>query len=348
MSVLDVSGGLDAAYEYGLRDHPRIAYMREGVSVWVYDDAGRLGFPRVALEGVGPDWDPKRLQVTVAYPDGRVLLFHGPGAGGEAEDEHGMLSVFSGGPLELRCLEPFTRWSVRFDGEMVETSCAEQIADRVDLARRVPVAFEIETTMAVPPWVTGTMTAAADERLASGDAVFVGGRRSADAAMRYEQLFRARGVLRVGGGDTSFTGSGLRIHRQGLRNLQGFTGHVWQSGLFPDGRGFGYMWLLPNDFKEGFLYADGRMIPARIVKAPFMSRMVNSGEDLSLVFESELGRTVIEGESVLSSFIPASQPFSTEGSYGLNWHQGGVRYRWDGEETYGMIERSSLPEAMEA
>jgi hypothetical protein len=23
-------------------------------------------------------------------------------------------------------------------------------------------------------------------------------------------------------------------------------------------------------------------------------------------------------------------------------HQGGVRYRWDGEETYGMIERSSM------
>jgi len=23
-------------------------------------------------------------------------------------------------------------------------------------------------------------------------------------------------------------------------------------------------------------------------------------------------------------------------------HQGGVRYRWDGEETYGMLERSSM------
>lgn len=348
MSVIDVSGGLDAAYEYGLRDHPQIAYMREGVSVWVYDGAGALGFPRVALEAVGPDWDPKRLQVTVAFPDGRVLLCHGPGAAGESDDEHGRLAVYAGGPLELRCLEPFARWSATFDGEMVETTCAEQIADRVDTARRVPVSFEIETTMAVPPWVNGTMTDEADAGLASGDAVFVGGRRSADAGMRYEQLFRARGVLRLDGRETPFSGSGLRIHRQGLRNLQGFTGHVWQSGLFPDGRGFGYMWLLPNDYKEGYLYADGRMIPARIVQAPFMSRMVPAGEDLSIVFESELGRTVIEGESVLSSFIPASQPFSTEGSYGLCWHQGGVRYRWDGQETIGMIERSSLPAVMEA
>jgi hypothetical protein len=345
--VIDLSGDLQSASEYGLSDHPEIAFMREGVSVWVYDDEGRLGLPRVALEAMGPDWDCKRLQVNAAFPDGRVLLWAQPGAAGAARDEQGRLSIFSGGPLELRCLEPFERWSVSYDGEMVDTTSELQIADAVGWSRTVPVRFEIETRMVVPPWVTGTMGTGAAGALESRDATFVGGRYSAEAGIRYEQLFRAEGSLEVGGERWTFNGSGLRIHRQGLRNLQGFTGHVWQAAAFPDGRGFGYMWLLPNDFREGYLYQGERMIPARIVSAPFMKRMVPAGEDLSIVFESELGRTEIRGESVYSSFIPATRPFSTEGSYGLCWQQAGVRYRWDDVETYGMIERSSQPDVME-
>ena len=55
-------------------------------------------------------------------------------------------------------------------------------------------------------------------------------------------------------------------------------------------------------------------------------------------FESELGVTRIEGETVFSTFemgIPEYPQFPI-------LFQGGVRYRWDGEETYGMLERSSM------
>jgi hypothetical protein len=248
----------------------------------------------------------------------------------------------------FRCLEPFARWSIEFDGDAVDTASSVQIADAVDTWRTTRVRLEIDLRTAAPPWITGTMSADADAALeTSPDRVFVGGRRSADQGMRYEQLVRAEGTLHLGRREWSFRGSGLRIHRQGLRNLQGFTGHVWQSALFPSGRGFGYMWLRPNDYREGFLYQDGRMIPAQILSAPFLTRMVPAGEQLELVVESELGCTVIGGESVYSNFIPCTQSFPTEGTYGLCWQQAGVRYRWDGEETYGMIERSSLPEVME-
>ena len=50
---------------------------------------------------------------------------------------------------------------------------------------------------------------------------------------RYEQMFRATGSVRVAGEEVSFTGSGLRIRRQGVRRLEGFWGHCWQSALFP-------------------------------------------------------------------------------------------------------------------
>ena len=154
--------------------------------------------------------------------------------------------------------------------------------------------------------------------------------------------------MAIGDEEWTFDGSGLRIHRQGLRNLGEFTGHVWQSAVFPSGKAFGYMWLLPFDYKEGFVYEDGEMLPARVVQAPFMSQMLPPGEDVSVVLETERGRTEIRGETAYSVFIRHDEPFWTERENRLEWQQGGVKFTWGGESTYGMMERSTLPEAMEA
>ncbi len=56
------------------------------------------------------------------------------------------------------------------------------------------------------------------------------------------------------------------------------------------------------------------------------------------MLESELGITRIEGGTVFSTFalgLPEYPRFPIP-------FQGGVRYRWDGEETDGMLERSSM------
>ena len=54
---------------------------------------------------------------------------------------------------------------------------------------------------------------------------------------RFEQLFRATGRLRVGDESWALNGGGLRIRRAGVRRLARFRGHVWQSSIFPSGRG---------------------------------------------------------------------------------------------------------------
>ncbi|WP_195905314.1 hypothetical protein [Parafrankia elaeagni] len=56
-------------------------------------------------------------------------------------------------------------------------------------------------------------------------------------------------------------------------------------------------------------------------------------------FNSELGRTRIEGENVVSTFDIAHRPDMPNFPV---LYQGGIRYRWDGEETYGMLERSTM------
>ena len=82
--------------------------------------------------------------------------------------------------------------------------------------------------------------------------------------------------------------------------------------------------------------------------APWLTRLQPLGEDVSVVLETADGTVRIEGETVVSthditdpSEIPADQLAKL-----ANWtfpalQQAGVRYRWDGEETYGMLERSS-------
>jgi hypothetical protein len=344
LTIVDFAGGLPASAELGLREHPQIEFMRDSVSVWIYDDEGRFGLPRVTMEAQGPEWDPKLLQVNVAFAGGRVLNGNGPVPARDVDDP----AVYAGGPLEFRCVEPFERWQVTYDGDMRDTTSAATAAGSVADAPRVPLRFDLDVTMAAPPWIAGEMSVEADEKLEQSDSIFVGGRRSFEEGMRYEQLVRAEGTLAVGDEEWSFTGSGIRVRRQGKRNLKGFAGHVWQSAVFPSGRGFGQMWLLPNNYQEAYIYDGGRMLPARIVDVSWLTRMIPSpGEDVSLVLESELGRAEITAETAYSVFIPEGEEFPTEGKWPLYWQQSGVKYTWDGEVAYGMMERSSSPETMQ-
>jgi len=253
-------------------------------------------------------------------------------------DAAGLPAILGAGPLAFRCVEPFQTWTVTFRGTAVQTSTEALIAGQADESR-AELEFHVEATMAVPPWVQGSLLPDAAERLESSvEGDLMGG-------PRYEQLFRAQGTLRVGDEEHAFRGSGLRIRRQGIRRLAEFWGHCWQSALFPSGRGFGYIAYPPRadhapTFNEGYLLdGDGSLIPARVVAAPWLTKLQPSGEDVSVVFESSRGQTRIEGETVVSTFDVFKRSDMPDFPV---LYQGGVRYRWDGEETYGMLERSSM------
>lgn len=341
--AIDLTGGLDAAREYVFAEAPDDPEMRDSVSMWISDDRGEIGLPRFAVEAVAAQWEAHGVQMNLGFPDGRVYRLRESGKTLPARDAGGRPTILGAGPLAFQCVEPFTTWTASFAGTAVRTSTRELIAGRQD-GPRVDLEFSVEATSAGPPWSQGTLLPDAREKLASGiEKGLMGG-------PRYEQLVRATGTVRVEGEEYSFTGSGLRIRRQGVRQLEGFWGHCWQSALFPSGRGFGYIAYPPRasgepTFNEGFLYSgDGPLIPARVVEAPWLRRLEPSGEDVSVVFESELGTTRIEGETVLPTHDTVVRP--TMPQFPVLF-QGGVRYRWDGEETYGMLERSTPRDQIE-
>jgi hypothetical protein len=346
------TGGLPLEIDTMFPTKPEDPEMRESASIWLFEESGAFGFPRIGIEAQGAVWENHRYDCNFAFADGRVLRESTRGPTMSPIGPDGKASVLGAGALKFRCVEPFRKWMVSYDGEAWDGRVEEQIhskfavyadGDRskgLDGRKRLPLSFEVELTMATPAWVADYRP----EKLAG-----MSEQERIDAGLmgfgwRIEHLFRGEGVLKLDGETRNFKALGSRIHRQSVRPMGEFRGHCWQSALFPDGSAFGYIAYPPradgSTYNEGYIYRSGRMYPARATNIPFLRRIMPHGDDVSLELESELGITRIEGLTTLCTFH-----MGNPGVNSLNNQQSGVRYTWDGMTTYGMIERSS-PQAL--
>jgi len=338
---IDRSGGLEPAKDFYFAARPDDEQMRESASAWVFDDAGAIALPRLGIEAVADRWDARGIQVNVAFPDGRAVVVRDLGEGRSPVDDDGICRTFASGGLTFRCDEPFVRHIVTYEGAALDTTSEALALAPFPDAEQVPLAIEVELTSVLPPWVSGTLTEEAKQLFNEG---FAG----AFISPRYEQLCTAEGSVRVGGDEWTIRGTALRIHRQGPRDVTTFWGHCWPSALFPSGRGFGALAFPPRPdgeptFNEGFVFDGGRMIPATLVDAPWLRRLQPTGDDVSLTLRTADGDVRIEGETIASACMPGN--WNPEFTPALQ--QAGARYRWDGEESIGMIERSIPTDQLE-
>jgi hypothetical protein len=165
--------------------------------------------------------------------------------------------------------------------------------------------------------------------------------RSMGLGYRMEHQFRGTGTLTVDGETRTFNCVGNRIHRQSVRPMEGFRGHVWQTAVFPDGRAFAFITYPPAEdgstYNEGYVYIGGKMYPAVATKIPWLDEPVPEGEDMSLELEYDGKIARISGVGCLNSYKSgiAEMP-------GFVLNQGGAKYTWDDQTAYGMTERSVL------
>ena len=337
--TVDLTGGFADSREFVFAKQPDNPDMRESVNIWAWDDGGEAGFPRIGVEAVADQWETHDVQCNIAFASGRVLGIFEPGKVHDPLGADGQARVLGAGPLSFELVEPFRRWRMHLDGTAVDTTVQGQIdalRSGQHPSARVPVTLELEMEHVVPPWENGALRK---------EAAYVLENQEEGALMggpRFEQLFRMTGTFRVGDETRELRGGGLRIRRQGIRRMARFWGHAWQSAVFPSGRAFGYI-VYPDredglsTYNEGYLFeGDGELVPARIVDAPWIRRIQPSGEDVSVVIETEHGTTSIAAESIMSTYhgmIP-------DDGVGLVLQQGIVRYTWDGESANGMMERS--------
>ena len=337
---IDLTGGLPERREHFFAQQPDNPEMRDSASMWIFDDRGEIAIPRVGIEALGQNWAAHDFQLNVCFADGRVFRARESGRSRSPLDAAGRPRVLGTGPVEFRCVVPYRTWTVSYRGEADATTTARLIAGD-DHFTRTSLQFHVETTMVVPPWEQGTLSAEARDQLANTDQGDLMGRGE-----RIEQLFRSAGSLKVDGREYAFSGSGLRIKRQGTRQLSGFWGHCWQSAVFPSGKAFGYIAYPPRSaddvpYNEGFVFdGDGPLIPARVVSAPWLRELIARDEDVSLVLEAADGRQVtVKG----TTYAPTHDRFRRPQLPNFPvLSQGGVRYEWNGEVSYGMLERSSM------
>jgi hypothetical protein len=340
--TIDLTGGLDAERECFFAGKPD-PEVRDAANIWLEETNGAFAM-RVGIEHVAEQWDTPELWLDIAFPDGRVISGREFGPSGPGGDPRSKRC----GPLEYRCIEPFKHWRVTFDPHKVRELTTQQLRMQ-DIPAAPPmreIAFEFDFFPAIPPLISGTLTATSRAMMAGKQGTFI--------SPRYEQLCRARGWLSIDGKRQEFDANLLRIKRQGVRKFEGFWGHCWMSAIFPSGKGFGVNTFPPRGdgeatFNEGFIFdGSGALIPASAVEIPWMKDLQTGNEPLRLVLETEDGRRVtIEGETYVNcrsvhnhgSFeVPADWPIV---------QQSHATYNWDGETTTGMIERSTAPSKMD-
>jgi hypothetical protein len=330
--AIDLTGGMDPSEDHFLTERPEDPEFRESASMWISDDEGVIGLPRVGIEAVAKSWDQRDFQLNLGFADGRAVIVRDSGEGRSPVDDDGVSRTFGAGGLEFRHVEPFKLLTMTYDGIALDTTMDALVRGERE-GPKVGLQVFVEMSCAAPPWISGTLSQDATELFHEG---FAG----AFISPRYEQLCTAHGTVRVGDDEWTFNGTGLRIHRQGTRDTGGFWGHCWPSALFPSGKGFGGLAFpeRPNGeptYNEAFVFDGDTMIPAVLVDAPWLRRLQPNGEDVAVTLRTADGDVRIEGETIVTSTIPGG---SSEFAPALQ--QSGVRYRWDGEETYGMMERS--------
>jgi len=345
LTLEQMTNGLTPEHDLFFAERPDDPEMRESTSLWIFEENGEFALPRIGIEGQAKAWDARVHQANFAFPGGRILDGSGIGPGPSALDADGRPTIYGAGPLVFRCLEPFRRWAMTFDGEAVDGTVDQQIHKQLDRANRVPVRVEVELAMETPAWVEDN----SPEKLARMSEAERAEAQSMGLGWRLEHLFRGEGTLELDGARRDFRCLGSRIKRQSVRPLVSFRGHCWQSALFPDGRAFGFITYPPagdgsQPYNEGYVYQDGKIHPARATLIPWLRRLVGEDDDATVELESALGTTRIEASTLLTTYRIMDE--SDGLPFAFNLHQGGARYTWDGMTSYGMIERSCTADSL--
>jgi prepilin-type processing-associated H-X9-DG protein len=153
MNSHTMTGGLRLEDDHFLPGPAECEWVREGTSFWIFDDQGRFGIPRNGIEAEPVSRENRRYQSNFAFADGRVLSDSGTGAMHSPFDQDGQPTTLGAGPLSFRCIEPFRRWHVGFDGMVSDTHVRNQLAGQVQGSPRIPLRYELELEMVVPAFI---------------------------------------------------------------------------------------------------------------------------------------------------------------------------------------------------
>ena len=110
ISLDQLRNGLELDKDLVFAQRPAHPEMRESASIWMFDETGAFGFPRMGVEAEASSWDNRLFQANFAFADGRIMNGAGRGAPPSPFGSDGRPSVIGAGAVSFRCMEPFRRW----------------------------------------------------------------------------------------------------------------------------------------------------------------------------------------------------------------------------------------------
>ena len=132
--------------------------MRESVSFWVVDDRGEIGLPRSRDRSGGRELGYPRASRSMS-PSPTAVYF-GCGKTGSRMAGAGARWATDGVRRRRRLVSVASShsgiWAMTFAGAMVQTSSVDLVAGKKD-GPLVDMEFEVEATMAAPPWIQGAL-----------------------------------------------------------------------------------------------------------------------------------------------------------------------------------------------
>ena len=161
---IDLTGGLPQRREHFFTERPDDPEMRDSASMWIFDDRGEIAIPGSASRRWRKTGTRTTSSSNVCLADGRVFRAREPGTPHSPLDAAGRPRASRHRPVEFRCITPYQAWTVTYRGAADATTTARLIAGD-DQVTRTDLEFHVETTMAVPPWEQGTLSAEARDQL---------------------------------------------------------------------------------------------------------------------------------------------------------------------------------------
>ncbi|WP_019873434.1 DUF7065 domain-containing protein [Sporichthya polymorpha] len=233
----------------------------------------------------------------------------------------------------FRCEDPFQRWTKGLRGAVSVVS-GEQL-------RAGPFAegehTVLETELAFEAW---------------GPAFDLGKLNNDSwATAHYEQHGSGSGHLTLGAERVEFTGSGLRDHSWGPRDMSRIDRHIWIHGQFPSGRTFELFHLTGVDGRQETHAIVGdreSYAPAEVdvTDLPLLSDATNAAEPYSFTLRTATGAVTVRAEVLqvapLSLAGPSELLFGMHGADTAhhNLLEAMTRFEWDGEIGHGLTDRT--------
>lgn len=262
----------------------------------------------------------------VAYlPGDRFLVANGFAAGVTSRGTEG-------GQLKLRCEEPFQRWTKSFHGAASLVTGDELRAG--PFIERGHVRLDVDLTFE-----------------ALGPAFDLGALENETwSSTHYEQHMRFRGTLEFAGQRITLSGSGLRDHSWGPRDMSRIDHHAWVHGQFPDGFTFMVFYLAAVDGKAGGHAAvsgpDGIEQAELKSPLPLLTDPADAVRSYELVLGTSAGDITIQAEPFQIATCSLTGP--SELLFGAHPHanahhlllEAQTRFTLNGKTAYGLTDRT--------